>query len=525
MIATTPRSMAQVGAGAGGERVNDGWQGMERVLSIFTIFRVRLGDGITRVKAGERLEHTKKLFGQRETTDEDTPAHPRNLAPSKEWKTVQDLDEFVVEERTVYGNSLEETVVVFFEGIALPTRELLSVVNTAHAVLVLRGNKDYFYLNADFVLSADGERALMEWGVGRPMFANSLLAVGGTLLVAFAERVWAPLIVGTLLVAAAGYRVQGALTKVLRARSDDWKAEQNKFKLVPSGILGAERVVQGALVILVSLADLLDDRWLLMAALTLASVQVIALEYLGQACLTWGFAKYHRTLREQLLVWTSICWGLVGGMWFSYVFGAVLVSLGVSISLISIEYLRHESDDGISRTTLSLLISVGAVIFAVAGVWETVVGWDDADLKNSWQSLLLWRWPLFRKPDSFFQFLMIVGHWLGAVVTCGLAAIVVVWVFSYKIGDEREEIGGVDERTLAREKDRRGNSPGFSHYDEKPIPSRNLLVPEEVQQAPDVGQQTLDYFWGDVGVGQQAPDVGQQTPDVGQQPAPFSSAV
>lgn len=123
-----------------------------------------------------------------------------------------------------------------------------------------------------------------------------------------------------------------------------------------------------------------------------------------------------------------------------------------------------------------------------------------------------------RKPDSILQFLRIGGLWLGAALDCLFALILVVGVFSFKIGNEREEVGGVDERTLAREKGCRSNSPGFSHYDENPIPSRHLLVPEEVQQAPDVGQQTLDYFWGNV-------DVGQQAPGVGQQPAPFSSAV
>lgn len=123
----------------------------------------------------------------------------------------------------------------------------------------------------------------MEWGVGRPLFANSSLAVGGTLLVAFVDKVWGPAVVGILLAAAAGYRVQGVLTKVLRIRSDDWTS---KHMLLPSGIHGAGRLVQGALVTLVALALLLDDRRLLLATLTVASAQVVLLESLGQARLT-----------------------------------------------------------------------------------------------------------------------------------------------------------------------------------------------------------------------------------------------
>lgn len=84
---------------------------------------------------------------------------------------------------------------------AFPTREFIFVVNKAHAVLVLRGDSDYHYLRDDFVLSSREKEALVEWGVRRPLFANSLLAVGGTLLVANVEKTWEPAVVGTLLVA------------------------------------------------------------------------------------------------------------------------------------------------------------------------------------------------------------------------------------------------------------------------------------------------------------------------------------
>lgn len=75
-------------------------------------------------------------------------------------------------------------MLVFREGLSVPTSLLLrvvnnahAVVNNAHAVLVLRGTKEYSYLHDDFVLSTRGEEALAEWGVGRPLFASSVLAI------------------------------------------------------------------------------------------------------------------------------------------------------------------------------------------------------------------------------------------------------------------------------------------------------------------------------------------------------------
>lgn len=44
----------------------------------------------------------------------------------------------------------------------MPKGELDRVVNTAHAVLVLRGENQYFYLRNDFALSSREEEALVE---------------------------------------------------------------------------------------------------------------------------------------------------------------------------------------------------------------------------------------------------------------------------------------------------------------------------------------------------------------------------
>lgn len=72
------------------------------------------------------------------------------------------------------------------------------------------------------MLSTDYEDGLVEWGAGWPLFANSALAIGATMVVAFAEMVRGPA-VGTLFVAAAGYRIQVVQTKALRVMSPEWK--------------------------------------------------------------------------------------------------------------------------------------------------------------------------------------------------------------------------------------------------------------------------------------------------------------
>lgn len=514
----------------------------EAVLSLLTIITVHLGDGVTAAKTGERLDLSDMGSGVRWTStfaNDDRPTYPPMLVSGREWRYIgphppgcyespdpPTATAAVVERRHFHMHISEDVVVVLREGMAFPTRQLISVVNEAHAVVVVRGGNDYFYLRGDFVLSAREEEELVEWGVRRPLFANSLLAVGGTLLVAIVEKAWEPAVVGTLLVAAAEYHVQGALTKVLRVRSLEWKS---KHKLVPSGIHGTERAVQGMLLTLVALADLLNHRGLLLTALICASVQVVLLEYVGQSRLTWGHERYNSVLRLQLRKWTGVCTGLVAWLWLAYLFACFFFCFlgGLVVFLVYMclmpgclgDWSRDKDDYRFQGKWV--YIPVILVFFGGVGVGIglAVVGWDDADLKFSPQSLQPWRWPLLRAPDSFSTGVRIVGLWVGALVGCFIAVYIVVGVLSFRISSDGVKVVGLDERTLARERE-----GAFRHYDESSIPSRNLLVPYG-QQAPDVGQQTLDYFWGDVGVGQQAPDVGQQTPDVGQQPAPFSSAV
>lgn len=220
--------------------------------------RVRAGESVTTGEASGAQAWADwpggLLEGLSAGDGDGRPAQAPNFAPQKRWYfvgrgNVEDCEEHrdiklgLVDKIDWAANA----VVVFREGLAMPTNTLLRIVNTAHAVLVLRNGRQYFYLHNGFVLSTDEEESLREWGVGRALFANICLAVGGTMLVAFAGQIWQPLIVGTLLVAAAGYRIEGALTKLLRVTSNEWE----QHGLVPSGIYGIERVIQVVLVTLV----------------------------------------------------------------------------------------------------------------------------------------------------------------------------------------------------------------------------------------------------------------------------------
>lgn len=306
------------------------------VLRNYTAYvRTHLGDGVVRVKAGEVLQHPPEdpsqdwceweIQGLRydfSSADD----HPPELAPEKIWFFVGLNDKIFYKSDPAtrdLGLGNENLVFVLREGLAMPTRTVIGLANTAHTVLVLRGSTEYFYLQKDLVMSADEEESLMEWGVGRALLGNSVVAVGGVLLVAFAAQVWQQALVGTVLVAAASYRVQGVLTKVLRV----WSDERKRHDLVPSGSLGTERALQLLLVALVALAGLLEDRVVLLTVLTLASVHVVLLESVGQAVTTWGWRTYSSQVFHLVGVWTSICLGCAGFSWLTYVFAGAISCL------------------------------------------------------------------------------------------------------------------------------------------------------------------------------------------------------
>lgn len=467
---------------------------------------VHLGDGMTRVGAGESLslEHTEMLVDSTRSWNrrgalglsdrgDQRPAHPPALASENIWSFCDgdliDVRDVVVERREIYGAGgigcgFENNVVVFREGLALPTRELLRVVNNAHAVLVLRGGtKKYFYLRRDgFVLSTREEQALMEWGVGRPLLANFVLAAGGTFLVALAERFWGPAVVGLLLVALAGYRVQGALTKLLRVRSREWKSG---CMLVPSGLHGAERALQGVLVTLVALAGLLDNKWVLLGTLAAASVQVFVVECIGQAALTWGSAKYIRVLYHHLLWCTVMSLYLVCLLWFTYACAGILGAcvLGVLLYCINSSLLISGCLDARSSC---FKVSAYLALFSTLGlgIWATVVGWDEAEMKYTFKSLQPWRWPLLSLPVSLASFLRVSGLWIGVVSFGVSAAYCTGGVLFFRVSSDGGEVVGWDERTQARLE-----SSNFSHYHEKSIPSRNLL---ESSSSSGVGRPARD---------------------------------
>lgn len=346
---------------------------------------------------------------------------------------------------------------VFREGLAIPTRTLLGIVNRAHAVLVLRGREDYFYIHSDFALSTEEEESIMEWGVGRPVYANACLAVGGTLLVAFFEQAWRPALVGTLLVASASYRVQGVLTKVLRVCSDEWKCHG----LVPSGIHGTEQVVQIMLGTFVALAELLDDRVLLLTALSFASAYVVIIEAVGQAVTTWGFHRYKSELLAFFRSGILFYLGLVGSILLTYVFASTVfysVFFCVSVNR-GWFFSRKAASWVIALVAVGMMVGVGVIDCKIA----VLDGYS----------------------EPFYGF-RVFGVILGKMYTFALLLVATVRILSYSISVDRMEQRG--ERTRARQaKDM------FSHFHASSIPSRNLLLSSTRDMQHPKGPPLLGY--------------------------------
>lgn len=400
------------------------------------------------------------------------PDRPPELAPGKNWFYVGPDDvSWGTSGRRLTVSCSENDVVVFQEGLSFPTRELVSVVNNAFAVLVLRGTKDYFYLRNDFVLTAEEEDSLLEWGVGRPVFGNSLLAVGGTLLVAFAEEVWRPAVVGMLLVAAAGYRIEGAVTKIYRVMSKEWR----DHLLVPSGIQGVERALQFVVLTLVALADLLDDKVLRLAALTCASMQVVLLEVAGQVVVTWTWKDFTKIVLIRLGNATFNAVVFSAALWLEYVFAGAFV--WILFAVIVARYCCR--DDNLRENSVILWYVRSSNYGAMVGVaiWAMVIDWNEAELKFSPLLFQLWRWPLFRSPVSFWTGLRAVGQWIAAIQFSGSALTLASGFFFTTISNDRIDAG---KRTQERKEKRI-----FSHFHVSSIPSRNLLEPYAGQQTPD----------------------------------------
>lgn len=119
-------------------------------------------------------------------------------------------------------------------------------------------------------------------------------------------------------------------------------------------------------------------------------------------------------------MWTGYG-GVVGSslLWLFYVFAGFfgfLLSCLVFVSLLG-ALARHVAsfvcfDGGSwSNELLHKYVIRGGVLGV--GIWAAVLGWGDAGLNFSPQSLQPWKWPLLRAPDSFPTSVRVVGLWFG----------------------------------------------------------------------------------------------------------------
>lgn len=481
-----------------------------------TIASVRLGDGIARVRAGKRLPHKNTTA---EGTEADSinlrwvewpvgslggglsqgttrPSQTPTVCPSPQTHTDQEHGE---RERDCYyvgcdarqdenskhfvenrrfkcsggGKTLvawEESVVVIREGLALPVRSLLELVNTVYAVLVVRGDS-YFFLQNNFSLASEEEDSFLEWGMGRLVFANIYLAVGGLLLVAKAEKWWRPAVVGVLLVAAAAYRVQGTHTKLIRIRSVEW----GQFKLVPGGLHGSERAVQLALLATLALADLLESRELLLFGLSATAFQVVVLEVLGQAA-TWGFCNYFVEVSKRILYWV---WAM--GVWWGiscagYMVASFLTGMLVTGAVASVFGCVFPNSSISAKQLIAFIGFLSYNIFLSCSVWLEhggVLHWSDFFRVDEFRVMAQpWEWPLLDQLDGLHSALRLPWLLVSAFCFYVLAGYVAIQSLLLRMGSDRtsEMVGRRGARGSGRE--RRGL---FVHYADTSIPSRNVF--------------------------------------------------
>lgn len=473
-----------------------------------TIAAVRLGDGVVRVRANERRQHTNVDTGREPppinlrwmewpdgslsgglSQGATRPSQPPTLRPSQPLDPEQEQrtherscyflgcdlvsadqnnrqQQFVENRRFRFGDggavAWEDSVVVIREGLALPVQSLLELVNTVYAVVVLRRDT-YYCLHNNFALSAEEEESILEWGVGRLVFSNIYLAVGGLLLVAMAEHVWRPAVVGVLLVAAAAYRVRGTHTKLIRVRSDDWTSS----KLVPRGIHGLERAVQVVLLTTLALADLLESRVWLLVGLSATAAKVVMLEVLGQAILTWSFKHYFKEVSHHLTDWTFLLvlgWGLSCGLYLvgayvtifvMWVLFAVVLAMCLSPCLV-LFLTDNEDDEDEDGGKLCAVWSVPIILsFFLAFLCVEAVAselgvntsyWSVEDGENDWllpKDLSIctqpWKWPLMSRPYTVGNAFGLPFWWFVAVSDCVLVAFVVVSSMVLRMGSDRTE--------------------------------------------------------------------------------------
>ncbi|CAN0199680.1 unnamed protein product [Ectocarpus fasciculatus] len=489
------------------------WNSPSRMLvNVGRTATVRLGDGISRVKAGEPVrrvspehgrvpstalrwtewldgdlaglsegEHRPSLspavrLGQTQNSTSPDAASPDAQCDTRNCYFVGSGREMVESRRISFSANGEvikwgECVVVVREGLALPKRTLLEIVNTVYATLVVRG-ESLHYLNNDFALSAEEEDSLVEWGIERPVLGGMFLAMLGFLLVWLAEQVWRPAIVGILLVGAAQYRIQGALSSIIRISSDGWK----RHDLVPNGVHGAERLVQSILLTTLAVADLLDSREALLVGLFVATLQVVLLEIVGQIVITWGLHAYLFTLLKTIRLCVTACVAWIIGGFFWYVFaGGFAIAFTMSLLLWVFFSSRHGDLSSPRTNTIAFIPLVVALPMCVLDC----IG---LELRIC---LSPWKWPFTEMPDNFRDAVRLPGLWIAAgSVHCLFAASMVMHVVWMKVKSDRlasAMVGVRGSRSAARKK-----KDHFKHYSVSSIPSRNLLH----QVDGDIGSDT-----------------------------------
>ncbi len=378
----------------------------------------------------------------------------------------------------------DESIVVLAEDLGLPTRELVKLVNTVYAVLVVRVEDDprrgreyfYHYLKNDFALSAEEEASLVEWGLGRAFLAPIILAVGGSLMVQMAH-LWHPALVGTLLVTAVYYRIQGAMTKLIRVMKD-----KRKHHLIPSGMHGTERAAQFILIAFLAAAEIVESRTLLLGVLWATTLKVVVLECLWQ-WKTWGLYVLLKGVALRLLstAFPVVCWMLYSMVSFLERRFIPVYGLGV-ILLHSPCCLRIANN--IHKNCRWLMLRLLSLIMPSLGFYliyflqdkdeiDEILNWQY--LRSSWTP---WEWALVQAPDDIFSALDLLGLWLILFGHCVVALHVVISVFTLKLSSDR----WTDNKLLGQRRIRaraRKNLEEFLHWDDpdghESIPSRHVF--------------------------------------------------
>lgn len=222
-----------------------------------------------------------------------------------------------------------------------------------------------------------------------------------------------------------------------------------------------------ALAVLLTLADLLDDRMLLLAALVFASGEVVLMESASQA-VTWGFRKYAIAFLLRARSW--IFFGLVCAIcsWLLYVFPMTVYvdSVGLLSGLpVQMVFARAQPVVGFSsrmQTAVEWLLRTGVVAAAILYRILTQCKNVLASIATALEMAL--SWGIFWLSRCLFLFLFWLSRCLPSQQSSGSFYFALVSTAWHQ---------GRGERTRERQ-----DEGVFCHYyHESCIPSCNLLLP------------------------------------------------